>query len=118
MGRGQGGRLWHVTLTVAGEPVEPMLVRGALTRLREERPFIDTLEYTGSGAELQFWDEGDAMLDVASLALRLWAEHRVSAGLPSWEIVGLEVVEKSVRDSRLVGRPTGLQSSTSMPYQL
>src|SRR5205085_7021602 len=38
---GPNGRLWHVTLTVAGDPVEPMLVRAALSRLREERPFID-----------------------------------------------------------------------------
>lgn len=111
-------RLWHVTLTVAGQPVEPMLVRASLSRLREERPFIDTVEYTGSGAELQFWDEGDAMLDVASLALRLWDEHRDSAGLPHWEIVGLEVVEKAVRDARGgLGHP-GLQSPVPMPFQL
>ncbi len=118
MGRGQGGRLWHVTLTVAGESVEPMLVRSALSRLREERPFIDTVEYTGTGAELQFWDEGEAMLDVASLALRLWSEHRASAGLPGWEIVGLEVVEKSVREGRSGAGAPRLQASTSMPFQL
>ena len=35
------------------------------------------------------------MLDVASLALRLWNEHRESAGLPRWEVVGLEVVERA-----------------------
>jgi hypothetical protein len=114
----QDVRLWHVTLTVAGELVEPMLVRAALSRLREERPFIDTVEYTGAGAQLQFWDEGDAMLDVASLALRLWAEHRESAGLPHWEIVGLEVVEKSVRDARGGLRQAGPQTSVPMPFQL
>jgi len=108
------GRLWHVTLTLAGDPVEPLLLRAALSRLRDERPFIDTVEFTGSSASLNYWDEGAAMLDVASLALRLWAEHRESAGLPSWEIVGLEVVEKSVRETRNGGRPT----VTSLPYQL
>lgn len=108
------GRLWHVTLTLAGDPVEPLLLRAALSRLRDERPFIDTVEFTGSSASLNYWDEGAAMLDVASLALRLWAEHRESAGLPSWEIVGLEVVEKSVREARNGGRPT----VTSLPYQL
>lgn len=117
MDDGQNGRLWHVTLTVAGDPVEPMLLRAALARLREERPFIDTLEFTGSSAELQYWDEGAAMLDVASLALRLWAEHRESAGLPCWQIVGLEVVEKSVRESRSLARTGGLGSVTSMPFQ-
>ena len=108
------GRLWHVTLTVAGDAVEPMLLRAALSRLREERPFIDTVEFTGSSAALCYWDEGSAMLDVASLALRLWSEHRESAGLPSWEIVGLEVVEKSVREARSGIRAT----ATSLPYQL
>jgi hypothetical protein len=112
------GRLWHVTLTVAGEPVEPMLLRAALSRLRDERPFIDTVEFTGTSASLHYWDEGQAMLDVASLALRLWSEHRHSAGLPCWEIVGLEVVEKTVRETRTGVRPSALGSSTSLPYQL
>jgi hypothetical protein len=114
----QSGRLWHVTLTLAGDAVEPMLVRAALSRLREERPFIDTVEYTGTGAELRFWDEGTAMIDVASLALRLWDEHRDSAGLPSWEIVGLEVVEKSIHEGRLGAGHLGAQSAASMHFQL
>ncbi len=114
----QAGRLWHVTLTVAGTPVEPMLVRAALSRLREERPFLDALEFTGTTAELQYWDEGAAMLDVASLALRLWDEHRESAGLPCWQIVGLEVIEKSIRENRGGLRPAGVPSATSMPFQV
>ncbi|MET3963283.1 hypothetical protein ABIE44_003217 [Marmoricola sp. OAE513] len=118
MGANEGGRLWHVTLTVAGEAVEPMLVRGALSRLREERPFIDTVEFTASSAELRYWDEGEAMLDVASLALRLWIEHRESAGLPSWEIVGLEVVEKSVRDARSGTAALGAQAAAPLHFQL
>ena len=40
------------------------------------------------------------MLDVASLAMRVWNEHRESANLPRWEVVGLEVLEKNVRDGR------------------
>lgn len=100
MGPGQGGRLWHVTVTVTGDPVEPLLVRSALNRLTEERPFIGPVGFTGQGASVSYWDEGDSMLDVASLALRMWDEHRTSAGLPSWEVVGLEVVEKSVHDAR------------------
>ena len=108
------GRLWHVTLTVSGEPVEPMLLRAALSRLREERPFIDTVEFTPTSASLNYWDEGSAMLDVASLALRLWSEHRESAGLPCWEIVGLEVVEKGVREARSGVRP----AATSLTFQL
>ncbi|RNL63777.1 hypothetical protein EFK50_08605 [Nocardioides marmoriginsengisoli] len=114
----QDRRLWHVTLTVAGDTVEPMLLRGALSRLREERPFIDTVEFTQNSAELQFWDEGAAMLDVASLALRLWSEHRESAGLPNWETVGLEVVEKSVRDTRGGVRSDQLTAPAPHPFHL
>ncbi len=98
------GRLWHVTVTVAGEPVELLLVRSAINRLRDERPFIESVRFTGTGAELKFWDEGESMIDVASLALRMWTEHRASAGLPPWEIVGLEIVEKSVREARSAPR--------------
>jgi hypothetical protein len=93
-------RHWHVTLTLSGDPVEPMIVRGAMHRLDEERPFLDSVKATGTTAEIQFWDEGDTMLDVASLAMRLWNEHRDSANLPRWEVVGLEIVEKCVRETR------------------
>lgn len=75
-----------------------MLVRAALLRLSEERPFLESMRFSGERAEIQFWDEGESMLDVASLALRLWSEHRDSAGLPRWEVVGLEVAEKSLRE--------------------
>ena len=114
----QEHRLWHVTLTVAGATVEPLLLRGALSRLREERPFIDTIEFTPTSAELQYWDEGASTVDVASLALRLWAEHRESAGLPGWETVGLEVVEKSVREARGGVRPDGLATTSAQSFHL
>ena len=97
-------RHWHVTLTLSGEKVEPLIVRAAMRRLSEERPFLDSVTSTGTSAEIQFWDEGDSMLDVASLAMRLWNEHRDSAKLPDWEVVGLEVVEKDLRDRRSLGR--------------
>ena len=93
-------RHWHVTVTVGGVAVEPLLARAALARLGDERPFLDSLTTTGESAEIQFWDQGESMLDVASLAMRLWNEHRESANLPDWEVLGLEIVEKSVRDRR------------------
>ena len=105
---GKGERLnnflrhWHVTLTLAGEPVEPLIVRAAVQRLAEQHQFLDSVSSTSESAEIQFWDEGETMLDVASLAMRVWNEHRESANLPRWEVVGLEVVEKSVRDSRMM----------------
>jgi hypothetical protein len=93
-------RHWHVTLTLAGDPVEPLIVRAAMQRLSEQHQFLDSVSSTGDSAEIQFWDEGENMLDVASLAMRVWNEHRESANLPPWEVVGLEVLEKTVRESR------------------
>jgi hypothetical protein len=80
--------------------VEPRIVRRAMERLNEERPFLDSLTSTSDTAEIQFWDEGETMLDVASLAMRLWNEHRESARLPHWEVVGLEILEKTLRERR------------------
>ena len=93
-------RHWHVTLTLAGDPVEPLIARAAMQRLSEAHQFLDSVSSTSDSAEIQFWDEGENMLDVASLAMRLWNEHRDSANLPRWEVVGLEVLEKNVRDVR------------------
>ena len=95
-------RHWHVRLTLSGAPVEPLILRGAVQRLNKERPFLDSISSNAESVEIQFWDEGETMLDVASLAMRVWNEHRESANLPRWEVVGLEVLEKSVRDGRLV----------------
>ena len=93
-------RLWHVTVTVAGTPVEPLIVRAALQRLSEQRPFLSSLRFNADRAEISYWDEADTLVDVASLALRLWNEYRESASLPFWEVVGLEVVEREVRERR------------------
>ena len=93
-------RHWHVRLTLSGVPVEPLILRGAIQRLNQERPFLDSVASSGESVEIQFWDEGETMLDVASLAMRLWNEHRHSANLPNWEIVGLEIVGKELYDRR------------------
>jgi hypothetical protein len=93
-------RHWHVTLTLSGAPVEPLILRGAIQRLNTERPLLDSVVSNGEFVEIQFWDEGETMLDVASLAMRLWNEHRHSAKLPDWEIVGLEIVGKDLFDKR------------------
>ncbi len=93
-------RLWHVSVTVAGEKVEPLIVRGALRRLNDQRPFLHSLKYSGGRAEIQYWEEAETLLDASSLALRVWTEHGESAGLPRWEVVGLEVLERQVFLSR------------------
>ncbi len=114
----QDGRHWHVTVTVSGAPVEPLLMRSALLRFSEERPFLESMRFTGSGAEIKFWDEGESMVDVASLALRMWSEHRDSAGLPRWEVVGLEVVERSIHRNRDEGHEvlTGSQNLRPLSF--
>jgi hypothetical protein len=96
----EDARLWHVTVTVSGTPMEPLLVRGALHRLSEQRPFISALRFNAERAEITYWDEADSLVDAASLGLRLWDEYRDSARLPSWEVIGLEVVERDLKHSR------------------
>ena len=96
----EGNRLWHVTVTVAGDQMEPLIVRQALSRLAAQRPFLHSLKFARERAEIRYWEEAECLLDAASLALRVWNEHRESAGLPRWEVVGLEVLERPVFLSR------------------
>jgi hypothetical protein len=111
-------RLWHVTLTVAGDQMEPLIVRQALTRLAHQRPFLHSLRFAGERAEVQYWEEADDLLDASSLALRVWNEHRDSAGLPRWEVVGLEVLERPVFLSREPDHHTvvDMHDVTPMPF--
>ncbi len=95
-------RLWHVTVTVAGDAQPLSTLHEALAALQDERPFMHSLRYDEDRAELKYWEEGEDMIDAASLALRLWNEHRDSAGLPRWEVVGLEVIERETFNSRHV----------------
>jgi len=86
--------LWHVTLTVGGEAHPVDEVRGALERLSEERPFMLSGRYSESRAEFSYWEEADDLSDAAALALRLWGEHRRTAGLPAWSVQGLVVMSR------------------------
>ncbi len=94
------GRLWHVTLTVGGDPQPAGSVREALERLHNERPFFLASRYAGDRAELRYWEEAGSCEDACALALRVWGEHRATAELPAWSVLGLEVVERSVRGER------------------
>ena len=89
-------RMWHVTLTVTGVPIAEAAVKDGLERLAHERPFLLTGRYAPERAEVRYWEEAPCLEDAAALALRLWGEHRGTAGLPSWQIVGLEIVERDV----------------------
>ena len=101
-------RLWHVTVTVTGSTHHAKVVHDAMVRLSEERPFLHALRYAPDRAEIRYWEEADVMIDAASLALRVWSEHRGSAGLPHWEVVGLEVLERDAFYLRTVDRTSGI----------
>jgi hypothetical protein len=111
-------RLWHVTVTVAGDAVEPLIVRNALRRLNEQRAFLHSLKYAGSRAEIKYWEEAETLVDASSLALRVWNEHRDSAGLPRWEVVGLEVLERQVFLARGIEQDpmVDVQDVTPLPF--
>jgi hypothetical protein len=97
--------LWHVTLTLAGEPFDTESLRQGLDRLVEERPFMLSVRYDTTRAELRYWDEAEDVDDAAALALRLWGEHRMSCQLPAWRVVGLEVLNRETVRARGAGRP-------------
>jgi hypothetical protein len=93
-------RLWHVTVTFAGPPVEPAELAAGLRRLIEERPFLASARYAPDRVEVRYWDEAEDIDDAAAMALRLWRDHRGSAGLPDWQAVGLEVLDRDTLRSR------------------
>jgi hypothetical protein len=92
--------LWHVTVTFAGCPTDPATLRAGLQRLSEERPFLQSARYAGDRVEVRYWDEAEDIDDAAAMALRLWRDHRASAGLPDWHAVGLEVLDRDTVRSR------------------
>lgn len=92
--------LWHVTLTVAGVEQPAADVLAALERLSAERPFFLSGRYDGCHAELRYWEEAQDCSDACAMALRVWFEHRESAGLPPWRIVALEVVARDEHQRR------------------
>jgi hypothetical protein len=93
--------MWHVTLTVVGAAVEPLEVRAALDR-----------------AEIRYWEEARDLEDAAALALRLWGEHRATAGLPPWRVAGLEVVDRTTfqRKSRDIAAPALAPAGGVRPF--
>lgn len=94
-------RLWHVTLSVSGERAPIKEVRRALEQLAHDHPFLLTSRYADDHAEIRYWEEARDLHDAAAVALRLWGEHRQTAGLPPWEIVGLEVIDRATYHQRI-----------------
>ncbi|RLL66758.1 hypothetical protein [Streptomyces sp. Z26] len=97
----EAARLWHITLSVAGEEAPLREVRRSLEQLAHDHPFLLTSRYAHDHAEIRYWEEARDLHDAAAVALRLWGEHRSSASLPPWEIVGLEVVGRETYHQRV-----------------
>lgn len=102
-------KMWHVVLTVAGAPHDAEVVRAAMLRLRDEHAFLHSLRYDVDRAEISYWEQAVEMLDAAAMAMRVWFEHRESAELPPWDVVGLEIVDQATYELRL--RATGTTST-------
>ncbi|MEV6109458.1 hypothetical protein AB0M28_32835 [Streptomyces sp. NPDC051940] len=94
-------RLWHVTLSVAGPEAPLKEVRRGLEQLAHDHPFLLTSRYANDHAEIRYWEEARDLHDAAAVALRLWGEHRTTAQLPPWQIVGLEVIDRETYHQRI-----------------
>lgn len=113
--------MWHVTLTVSGPTVSGAEIRAGLERLADERPFMLSARYAADHAEVTYWEQARDVDDAAALALRLWGEHRLSAGLPPWRVAGIEVVDRStfqrrVADEARSARPTLVPAGGVRPF--
>jgi hypothetical protein len=90
-----------VTLSVCGPRAPLAEVRRGLEQLAHDHPFLLTSRYATDHAEIRYWEEARDLHDAAAIALRLWGEHRSTAGLPPWETVGLEVIDRETYHQRL-----------------
>ncbi|MGW0733875.1 hypothetical protein [Streptomyces sp. NPDC002851] len=99
--RAEQARLWHVTLSVSGAAAPLPDVRRSLEQLAHDHPFLLTSRYAADHAEIRYWEEARDLHDAAAVALRLWGEHRQTAQLPPWEIVGLEVIDRQTYHQRI-----------------
>ncbi|WP_443056433.1 hypothetical protein [Streptomyces sp. MUM 178J] len=94
-------KLWHITLSVSGPRAPLKEVRRALEQLAHDHPFLLTSRYADDHAEIRYWEEARDLHDAAAVALRLWGEHRSTAKLPPWKIVGLEVIDRQTYHQRV-----------------
>ena len=112
------GPMWHVTLTVAGDAVAEADIRAGLERLAHEHPFLLAGRFATDRAEIRYWDEAPDAASVTELALDLWAEHSGTSGLPPWQVVALEIVDRDTfhRRGRHVGAPGLVTAGRIAPF--
>lgn len=105
------GTLWHVTITVNGEPTSAGRLRSGLANLEMAHPFGLSARYALDTVEIRYWDEGQDCRSIARNALSLWDDHRKSLGLPVWPVVGLEILNRATFRRRW---PTGSDHKNRM----
>ena len=94
-------RLWHVVLSVAGRPTPLTELKRGLEQLAHDHTPFMTARYATDHGEIRYWEQAEDLHDAAAMALRLWGEHKATAQLPPWEIVGLEVVDRPTYHKRI-----------------
>ncbi len=87
-------QMWHVVLTVAGTPVSSDTIQRGLENLAHDHPFLLSGRFASDRAEIRYWEEADSVSTVIELAMHLWSDHQETSGLPSWRVVGVEVVDR------------------------
>jgi len=111
--------MWHVTLTVAGDSVSAEAIKAALERLGEQHPFLLAGRFAIDRAEVRYWEQADDADMAVTLALHLWNEHVESAGLPPWEVVGVEVIDRDTFHRRghwVAERPGLMAAGRVVPF--
>lgn len=98
------GVMWHVTLTLHGNPQPPEHLHSSLQELAFHHGFDLSARYAADTVELRYWDEGHDCRAVVDNALDLWDSHRQDQELPSWPVVGIEVLDRPAFRRRF---PTG-----------
>jgi hypothetical protein len=118
------GRMWNVTVTVCGASIPEAQIRASLERLAHEHPFLLACRYATDRAEVRYWDEARDVGEALDLASGLWDLHRLSAGLPEWEVVGIEVVDQetfhlrnqSIQSLAVQHRPGLMAAGQVLPF--
>lgn len=111
--------MWHITLTVAGPRVPEPAIRAALERLSHEHPFLLSGRYAGDRAEVRYWEEAADIAGALRMAVLLWDEHVVSAQLPPWRVVGVEVVDRDTfhrRGRHIHEQPSLVATGRVIPF--
>jgi hypothetical protein len=114
------GGLWHITVTMSGPATAADRLRWGLRQLCARDPANLAARFRLDAAELQYWDEGDDPVAVARSAARLWREGRGEAGLPDWDVVGLDVCDTATLRARLatpltIAAPGSVEEFTGVP---